>query len=902
MLRLLIGLALLCSCRQTLFAGESHQWETDHFQLVLSENAVAEHFLDRRSGTDHIGTKTPFCILKLEKGGWDFPANHVERNVEHRVEHSVKHNGDLLTFSFSETPMTVKLRVTAEKSFLTFDVVEVAGGEFYSLQFAKIPLNIDDTKSDFAATAMSRKINTKTLDFPGRSRLLGGQCYRVIGYEGAGVMLLGLPEAKLRDAMKAVVDSYPPGEMPVSKAGGPYAMDNPKNRGSYIITSEPITEDQVEEWVDHLSKFGVDQVDFHQGTPFRQGDFHFNATAYPNGIADFRKTSEAFKKHGMVTGLHTYAEFLSPASRFVTPVPSKDLDVMRTFTLAEDLDGESKAIHVEESTADVSEITGFFVRNSKVVRIDDELILINRPQKEAPFGFAECTRGAYGTKVSAHAKGTPVDHLTQFFFLFAPKPESELFLEVARETAKTYNEGGFGMIYLDALDGTWSLVENKELTWYYDALFVNEILKHVGTPPLLEYSTFSPNLWYGRSRMGAWDSAHRGYQTFFDKHIATNLSSADRLYLPGQMGWLAICPSRGDNLDNFQYDTLFSEDVEYLGAKSMGHDYGLSYLDIQKSIATPATWRNGEILKNYDTLRKERYFSPETINRLQEPGKHFHLAKTGDDAWRLKEANYGHAVLTAEKTGFVYDNPFEKQVPMLIRIENRHQTLDDDAGIELIPMEETQVVDKLVSQKFEKPIDLSGHLGFGVWVFGDGGGQQINIRFDSPHHLVSGHTDHFIDVDFEGWRYFSLAKAENGTRPDVKWPISCDNIYSEFRERVHYNSISEVHLMIVGDSKNLRFRTVKALPIREDRLIDPTLEINGQTVTFTGTIKNGHFMEYVPGNRAVVYDSLGHEISEMAPSVRQIEIPCGKSTVRFSTKTESGKPAAVRITLGTIGE
>ena len=892
MFRILVSLISACLICQTLSADELLRWETDHYQLALSENGMAEHFLDRRNGTDYINAtnKSPFCILKLEKSGRDFVANHVAQN------------GDVLTFSFPETPVTVKLRVTTEKTYLAFDVVEVTGN-FYSLQFAKVPLGIDYAKSDFAASAMSRKINTKTLDFPGRSNLLGGQCYQVIGYEGAGVVLLGLPEAQLRDAMKAVVDSYPPGEMPVSRAGGPYAMDNPKNRGSYIITSEPITEDQVAEWADHLSQFGVDQVDFHQGVPFRQGDFHFNEKAYPNGIADFRKTSEAFKKHGMVTGLHTYAEFLSPESRFVTPVPSQDLDVMRTFTLADELDAESKTVLVVESTADVSEITGFFVRNSKVVRIDDELIIINHPQKEVPFGFTECTRGAYGTKISAHAKGTPVDHLTQFFFLFVPKPESELFLEVARETAKAYNEGGFGMIYLDALDGTWSILENPELTWYYDALFVNEILKHAGTPPLLEYSTFSPNLWYGRSRMGAWDSAHRGYQTFFDKHIESNLSSADRLYLPGQMGWLAICPSRGDNLDNYQYDVMFPEDVEYLGAKSMEHDYGLSYLDIQKSAATPATWRNGGILKNYDTLRKERYFSPETIDQLKEPGKHFLLEKSQNEEWRLTEVNYGRAVLSSAKNSFDYDNPFVKQTPTMIRIENRHPTVDYDHSdaIELIPMDETQAVDKLVSQKFETPLDLSKHLGIGVWVFGDGGGQQINIRFDSPHHLVSGHTDHFIDVDFHDWRYFSLAEAENGTRPDVKWPVSCDNIYSEFRERVHYNSISEVHLMIIGDTKNLRFRTVKALPIREDRLVDPTLEINGQTVTYEGTIKNGHYMEYTPGNRAVVYDSLGNEISEMKPSANPVEIPNGKSSVRFSCTTESGNQAAVCVTIRTNG-
>ena len=873
-------------------AADEIQFETDHLALILAENGYTEHFLDRRSGVDYMDTtnKTPFCVLKTEKAGSEFPSERMEWK------------SPLLTVHFAKTPMSVKLRVTAEKTFLVFDVVEVAGGSFYSLQFARVPLKIDYAKDDFAACAMSRKLNTKTLDFPGRSRFLGGQCYSSIGYEGAGVTLLGLPEKELRNTMKQIVDSYPSGEMPVSKAGGPYALDNPKNRGSYIINSEPITADQVDAWVEHLSQFGVDQIDFHQGTPFRQGDFHFNEKAYPNGAADFRKTSEAFQKHGVITGLHTYAEFLSPESRFVTPIPSKDLDVMQTFTLAEDIDTASKTIFVEESTADVSEITGFFVRNSKIIRIDDELIVIHQPKKEAPFGFSECVRGAHGTKVSPHKKGTAVDHMTQFFFLFVPKPESDLFLEVARETAKAYNEGGFGMIYLDALDGTYSIVKDKELTWYYDALFVNEILKHANTPPLLEYSTFSENLWYGRSRMGAWDSGHRGYQTFFDRHIQSNLSNADRLYLPGQMGWLAICPSRGDNLDNFQYHILFSEDVEYLASQSMGHDYGLSYLDIQKSVAVPGTYRNGQVLKNYDTLRKERYFSRNMLDMLKEPGKSFLLQNDDKGEWYFTQAHYDKAVLDSGHSEFVYENPFAGQVPM-IRIENRHAAApyDDAQALELLPLDETLAVDNIVSKKFDPPLDLSKHLGLGLWVWGDGGGQQINVRLASPKHMVSGHTDHFIDVDFNGWRYCSLAEAANGTRPNTQWSTYAD-LYGEFREKVYYDHISEVHLMIVGEPKNLRFKTVKALPIQEDYLVNPMLQLADQTVTFEGKIKNGHYLQYDRSGRAVVYDSLGNEISEMKPTLTRFVIPQGRSTFHFSGSTESGKPGVVRITIGTYGE
>ena len=876
----MIGM-ICCSVQTDKFA-------TKHFQLTLSDSGQVESFVDLRNGVNYADMNdTKFCILRLRKEDAGVTSDKMVQK------------GNMLTFSFPGTPVTVKLQMTANKSYLVFDVAEITG-DFYSLQFARVPLTIDYQKDDFAACAMSRKLNTQTLDFPGKSNLLGGQCFSALCYEGAGVFLLGMPETQLRETMKQV---YVPGEMPVNRVGGPYAMDHPKNYGSYIINSELITEQQVDEWVAHLSRFGINQVDFHQGTPFRQGDFHFNETAYPNGVSDFRKTSEAFRKHGFITGLHTYAQFLSAESKYITPVPHKDLDVMRTFTLADELGTDEQTIPVIESTTDVSEITGFFVRNSKVIRIGDELILFEKPSRSAPYGFTSCRRGAFGTSVSTHKKGASVDHLTQMFFLFVPKKDSELFLEIARETARTYNEGGFDMIYLDALDGTYTHVDDQELTWYYEALFVNEILKQTKTPPLLEYSTFSPSLWYGRSRMGAWDAAHRGYKRFFDKHIEENQHTADRLYLPGQMGWLAICPSRGDDVDNFQFHIMFQEDVNYLGAKILAYNYGLSYIDIQANGAQPFTYHNGEILKNYDSLRRAGYFSAEMLQQLRDPNAHFLLQRSEND-WYLTDVNYSFTLLRPDDPrDFSYRNPYSKQTPM-IRIEHRHQpaAYHSPGSIELLPLDETQPVTQLIVREFDQPLDLSKHLGLGLWVYGDGGGQHINIRIESPPHLTSGFIDHILSVDFTGWRYFALAEAGNGMTDLIQTnsPFSYYySFYEEYRQTVFFKSISKVQLHIEGETKNLRFRSICALPLTETYLVDPTLQMDDQKITFRGKIKNGHFMEFTPGGRAVVFDAVGNEISEMQPDAPSFVLSKGDNALRFSDAAKSGHPAGVRITLRT---
>jgi hypothetical protein len=397
--------------------------------------------------------------------------------------------------------------------------------------------------------------------------------------------------------------------------------------------------------------------------------------------------------------------------------------------------------------------------------------------------------------------------------------------------------------------------------------------------------------------MGAWDSPHRGYKQFFDLHIAENQSTADRLYLPGHMGWMTLCPSTDDNMNNFQYHILFQENLEYLGAKILAYNYGLSYLDIQMANAKPFAYRNGDILKNYDLLRRSGYFSAKIRQRLRDPDTNFMLQHSGDK-WYLTEANYAYALLRPDVREFSYRNPYSKQTPM-IRIEHRHQPVeyDSSSGIDLLPLDETEPVRYRTVREFETPVNLSQRLGLGFWVYGDGGGQYINIRLESPSNLVSGFSDHIVVVDFTGWRYFALAEADNGLSNPGEYN---NQLYEEYRQPVHYNSISKVQITVKGSTSNLRFRTVRALPLIDTYLVDPVLQMDGKNITFRGQIRSGHFMEYTPGGRAVVYNAVGNEISVMQPDTPLFRLPTGKSAIRFSGADQPGNNRGVRITLRTI--
>ncbi|MCF0234933.1 MAG: hypothetical protein HUK22_08160, partial [Thermoguttaceae bacterium] len=588
---------------------------------------------------------------------------------------------------------------------------------------------------------------------------------------------------------------------------------------------------------------------------------------------------DAMRERGVSAGLHTYSQFLNGASKFVSPTPHPDLATMAEWTLAADLSADADAMTVAESTADVSTVTGFFVRNSLYLWIDDELIRFGEPSKTAPFGFSACERGALGTRATAHAAGAKVRQMTHMFNLFVPKAGSELMTEVARETARTYNEGGFASIYFDALDGTISACDDRELIWYYDALFVAEVVKNCVEPPLVEYSTMSAAIWIYRSRMGAWDSASRGYRRFFTEHFANNEWSADAVFLPGQIGWLALAPTIGDTAPGFQKHTLFTEDVEFLGAKTLAHNYGYSVLGMNLGSTQPGEEANGAILARYDKLRRAGTLSASALEKMCDPALDFALV-AGPDGDAVAPANYERFEIADEETALEFDNPNAAQIPY-VRVENRYQTGDYAApsAVELVPFAPGESVEAIKTAKFDPPLDLSKNLALGMWITGDGGGQKVNIRVESPSHLSGGHLDHFATLDFVGRRYVSFAEAENGLEPPVEWPKACGDIYAEYREGVHYDAVSEVDVMVVGDTSGLKFETLKAVELVPCDLAAPAIEIGGKTVNFDVEIPSGHYLEFDPRisrTTAFLRDPAGNALAEV-PVADAPTLPAGKS-------------------------
>ena len=131
-------------------------------------------------------------------------------------------------------------------------------------------------------------------------------------------------------------------------------------------------------------------------------------------------------------------------------------------------------------------------------------------------------------------------------------------------------------------------------------------------------------------------------------------------------------------------------------------------------------------------------------------------------------------------------------------------------------------------KKFEPWLDISKNQALGVWVKGDGNGELLNFRIESPKHLSSGaRGDHFVKIDFTGWKYFELVEIESSEFSNYIWPDTGFYVYDSYRHTVQFNNVDKIQLwynnLPAGKEVNCVIGTVKALPLVPITVIDPEI-------------------------------------------------------------------------------
>ena len=919
---------------RSLLAAESKPvctLENQYLRYTIGSDGRTLEFVDKATGKDYSNSAEAYpCFSITHDGKWT-PVTKVDWAE------------GLLTARFDSLGITAVIRPTAHEKHITFEVVSFTSKEVDVFNFVDLRLTLGGTLDEpFTACVLALNLQTNVPDLPGPMKNMRGICGKHFGCVGAKVALIGAPSDKLRGAMQEAVGLAK--ELPHSPIGGPWALGKKINQGSYLFNFGNLSEETVDQWIDLVQSLGFNQIDFHGGSSFRFGDCRPNPKTYPNGMASFKAVIDRLHAADIKAGLHTYAFFIDKSCPWVTPVPDPRLAKDARFTLAKPLDAQTDRVDVDESTDQMSATTGFFVRNSVTLQIDDELITYTGISKEAPYAFTGCKRGVLGTRVAAHEKGAAVHHLKECFGYFAPDPETTLFAEVAAKTAEMFNTCGFDMIYLDALDGE-DILDGQPNGWHYGSKFAFEINKRLKRPALMEMSTFHHHLWYLRSRMGAWDHPLRSYKCFIDLHCKAN-SHNRPMFMPGHLGWWAV-----KNRSGPQCEATFSDDIEYLMCKCIGHDVGLSMMGIDpSSIKTqPSLARLAKIIKRYENLRHSGKVPATIKEKLQVPGEEFTLVGSLEEGWKFLPTQYVKQKVTgvdSPSSTWKVTNQFKAQ-PLRLRIEALMAAgpYDDPGNITLVDFAKTGEVplhrsapginaslepstnqvktgntsgcftatnttDNAMGSwtQFEKQYEPHLNLGvrqaMGVWVYGDGQGEILNLQAQSPTHVSHADGDHYITVDFTGWRYFELIEPEGERHASYRWPYG--DHYSIYRETVRHNDIDRVSIwynnLPPGKKATCYLSPIKALPLIETKLINPTIMIGGQTIVFPVEMKSDSYLEFNSPTDCKLFDREGKLLANVQPQGPVPTLAAGENQVQFAAGSPKDTNARANVTIISQGE
>ena len=532
--------------------------------------------------------------------------------------------------------------------------------------------------------------------------------------------------------------------------------------------------------------------------------------------------------------------------------------------------------------------------------------------------------------------------LKECFGLFTPDADSTLLAEVAKNTADTFNECGFDMIYLDALDGE-DILAGGEYSWHYGSKFVFEIANRLNRPALFEMSTFHHHLWYVRARMGAWDHPARSHKRFIDLHCAANVAGA-KMYLPMNLGWWAA-KTWQDGVASVWSEPTYPDDIEYLLCKALGNDMCLSLMGVNPDNIgnVPLYQRLLPMFQTYENLRHSGTVPESVKTQLREPGKEFTLE--ADGAFRPVEY-HKHKVDSGEESWTVA-NSFEQQ-PVQLRIEalmsaasydsEEAVVIEDFADTEGFDLRQTaanvsaaleQDTDNIkagdrsgkvsaanagevrtgawarIGRTPEPPLNIDGKPALGLWVHGDNSGALLNLQQLSARHTTAGGVgDHYITLDFSGWRYFTLVEFESENVMQLGWPYG--DSYSVYREHVDYKAIESFSLWLnnvpPGGNTTCLLSPIKALPLVETPVNQPSVTINGVTIKFPVEIPVGASLEFRGMDNCFLYGKKGELLAEVKPEGEVLLLGQGDNDVVFSCDGEGGVPPRARVTVVAVGE
>lgn len=848
-----------------------------------------------------------------------------------------------LTFEFSQGRGQATLSVDARKDFFTFTIRSLTVRDAASLTFLNLPVATAKYHGTMANMLSddTDAVCLRGYDLPVEMALDGNppglRAWTTAehGLTGWRAGLAAGPKQEMATMLRAMTAKA---GVPVSKLGGAWSMGAEVNRGSYLFADLSLA--SVDEWIGIARRGGFTHIHLH-GWWDTLGHYGVNTNLFPNGLPDLKEAVARIHAAGLKAGIHTLTACIDPRDAWVTPEASPHLIASDSYTLARPMIPEDTVIYVKEKPAPHHDVVFTYMGNGNAIRIGTEIVQYSEVVSEPPYAFAKCQRGAFKTRVAAHTAGDRADYLQQRYIAFYPEAGSPLADELAGRIANVFNTCELDQIYFDGSEGMMSR--------YGTDFMRRAIFQRLRGEVLAEASEWGAHSWWFHSRLGAWDHAVWAAKRFQDLHIAADARFRASDLLEPQMGWWAPrAPSP-------QARGHFLDEMEYFAAKNLGLDSAMSIQGVNVT-HHPLSFHNEKqftVLGWYEQLRLARYFDTQSIARVAVPGDEFRLRQDPGGAWKFTPVKMSAHRISALGNGsehWTNANPFAGQ-PVAARIEALYSVAayDNPKRIcvtdfaDLAAFQQTtgassvslqlQVVTNdtrggernlslgarnqgstrrgawaRASLSFPAPYrNLAGADALGVWVKGDGKGALLNIQLGTPREYMHALSDHYVLLDFTGWRYVELLLRERDVEQmsDYQWPYGGG--YDLYRNPLDMAHISEVNLYLnnlpAGDSIEVIVSPVMALAVQPAEIKSPVLTVNGQNLALPVTLKSGDFLEIDSTGSCSHYDDKGDLLARIRPNAASgwPMLKTGENAISLDCARPEGVSARAEVTIVSSG-
>lgn len=566
--------------------------------------------------------------------------------------------------------------------------------------------------------------------------------------------------------------------------------------------------------------------------------------------------------------------------------------------------------------------------------------------------FTGCTRGRFGTTAASHTAGVAAGHLISYAYLFCADPDStpNLLDEITTNVANVMNTCGADMVYLDGSEigvNLYGVSKGKA-----------DIVSKINHAVRVEASNSDAYSWTFTSVVGTFDYPVYAEKSFIDSKLSSLSTNENSKLLPGTLGWWSF-PTNSSN-----YNALLPDQMEYVCAKALGYNVPLAIMGVYPTALNGQQDNYMAMIAQWQSIDRSQ-LSSDLITRLKTAGNEFHLTTLPDGSLHLEQLSYdvknaqsthdglntadGHKVVgvTTSDTSktWTLNNQYGTQYPTM-QIESLHGVGSYDETSTTVTGTQADVSATTVTRNtgvsaatltwstaqyrsgqsgsmlfsatnssatktaawakaartFAGGLDITGKDALGVWIYGDAKGEILNLQLFNAPGYSNVLDDHYVTVDFSGWKYFELPLCERDAEQyyDYSWPYSNSDLNrATFVNRAHVGGINIFYNNIpVGQTANCYISLVKALPVADVTLTNPAVTIGSTTITFPTTLTSGQYIEFNSMTDCKRYDQNGFLLGSITPTGTQPLLAYGNNTVTFGGTAQTGYNVRAMVSIG----